>query len=261
MINFTRNRLPSGWTSSNFFGYKIYHLVGEIVMQQLKKGKYESKSVDIVREWHVGSAVGIDIGANIGLFSLQLLNSGLNKDSIIYAFEPNPLTFSRLQLTIQENSLFNNIVVYPLAVSENTELLHFSAHADISSSGDGIFDTGRAGSVKNIIIHTTTIDNFIAQLSLKRLDWIKIDVEGAELLVFQGGVNTIRTFRPKIIFEIHRDNIKPYGISTSEIFAFINNLNYKIYDTNFHELDAKELNYFVEVNKGDANYIALPANN
>ena len=258
---FTKNSLPSGWTSSNYFGYKVYHLVGEVLMQHIRRGKYESKSVNIVRKWHVGSAVGIDIGANIGLFSLQAINPEMNPDAKILAFEPNPLTFSRLQLTIEENSLSNNIVAFPLAISENTELAKFSLHSDILCSGDGIFDTGRAGLSKNIIVHVTTLDSLNNIFGLKRLDWIKIDVEGAELLVLRGGVNTIRSLRPKIIFEIHRDNIKPYGTSSNEIFTFLNSLDYKIYNTNLCELAMEELNSLVDANKGDGNYIALPLDN
>lgn len=253
-----KNTLPAGWRKSRYFGSTIYHIKDEDILKQVNNGKYEIDSIQIVKEWWTESCLGIDIGANIGLFSIQLVNETQGKQIHVYAFEPNPITFTKLQLSIIDNKLEKFITPFPIALSDKQRLTKFAIHQEKSSSGDGLIDTGRAGKTEQIIVPTTTIDNFMEVFQIERLNWIKMDVEGAELLVLRGAITSLKKYRPKIIFEIHRENIKAFGFCVEDIYAFFQETEYRIMSVDKQLLDLYSLRRYVNDNIGCGNYLAIP---
>ena len=253
-----RSKLPKGMVQSRFLDYQVYHLYDEDLFRHIKQGNYEKKNVDIVRELCVDGCVGFDIGANIGLFSLQVLNQRTHENIVIHAFEANPITFSRLQMTVQYNNLSDRIKTYPFALSNLQNLEYFALHQARSCSGDGFFDTGRAGATNSIVVQTTTIDGFVSKTGFNRLDWMKIDIEGAEFLALCGASETMTKFRPKILLEINKLNIKPYQTSLEELYDLLMQFDYEVCDTSYRKLDLQSLNQRVYHEIGDDNYLAIP---
>ena len=78
-----------------------------------------------------------------------------------------------------------------------------------------------------MIVNGITIDSFIEKESVRQVDLIKCDVEGAELLVFKGAIQTIKKWRPIVFCEIIDDYCRRYEYASTDIFNFFNNLNYK----------------------------------
>jgi len=81
--------------------------------------------------------------------------------------------------------------------------------------------------IEEISIDVDTLDNQLFEAS--RIDLIKIDVEGAELDVLKGGVNTITKFNPVVIFEYEQDASKYYNVTPKEMWEFFDEVKYSIY--------------------------------
>lgn len=251
-------KLPPNWAISRFRCFKLYHLKDEDILRQVRNGEYESDSVRIVASWHEDGAIGFDIGANIGLFLLSVLSHYSFTNGHIFAFEPNPLTFCRLQCTIEANSLANRVTVMPLALSDRHGLSQFHVHIRRSCSGDGLLETGRAESAGVILVPSATLDEVMQSLKLPRLDWVKMDIEGAELWVLQGGCQTLRDHRPRILFEAHPENLAPYGISLGSIYEYLDGQEYRVLSCDGEPLTLESFRSSVSLGS-NRNFIAQPA--
>ncbi len=144
--------------------------------------------------------VFIDVGAHVGKYSIALgrrLRRGL-----VVAIEPMPSNIKTLVEAIKLNGLGNVVVVSKAAWSTNTTLnLYIPEAGSVGGSAK------HTGSLK-IEVEAETIDSIVSRLELSRVDLIKIDVEGAEIEVIKGSINTINKYNPKIIVEVWRDNEK-----------------------------------------------------
>lgn len=163
--------------------------------------------------------VVLDIGANVGLISL-LTAKKVGKTGRVYAFEPVPDIFVRLQENIALNG-FNNIEPVPLALSSQRGM------ATISISHDGASSLFRRVSDEFIEVPTERLDDFVEREGIERVDAIKLDVEGAELHVIRGADKTIRRFKPIMMVEINPDTLKAAGTTPQELFETIVSYGYK----------------------------------
>jgi FkbM family methyltransferase len=150
-------------------------------------------------------AVILDVGANIGFIST--IFSHFNPSARIHAFEPGEKNFKYLDKNIKKNNL-KNVTPYNLACgSENyvTTFRENSAWGYIDSE----LQVDSPGS--KCLIRVTTIDQFVEDNEISRIDLIKIDVEGFEKHVFDGLSHVIEKFKPKIIFEFNTFCMLSYG--------------------------------------------------
>ena len=162
--------------------------------------------------------VVLDIGANVGLISL-LAAKKVGKTGKVYAFEPVPKIFARLQENIALNG-FNNVEPVPLALSsQKGKAMIFVAH--------GASSLFRRVSDEFVEVPTERLDDFVEQEGIERVDAIKLDVEGAELHVIRGADKTIRRFKPIMMVEINPDTLKAAGTTPQELFETIVSYGYK----------------------------------
>lgn len=139
----------------------------------------------------------LDIGANIGFFSLNMARN--HPEANIFAFEPNPKLVRILAANIEANS-FRNIVCEPVAMSDREgEALLFLSNSDMSASLETDFDSNQSPPVK---IERTTLDRFVQRMGLKPPLLLKVDVEGHERAFFAGAQQTIATYKPDMICEV-----------------------------------------------------------
>ena len=143
--------------------------------------------------------VVLDIGANIGLYSLWASKN--NGRCSIYSFEPNPDTYSRLERNIKLND-FNNIFPYQLAVASQTGLSHFRKCQNTWVSG-----ITSSEAKDTIEVKTISLDEFVNDNSIDLVDLIKIDVEGSEFSVLKGSINTLKITR-RVILEYHSKELQ-----------------------------------------------------
>lgn len=176
----------------------------------------------------------IDIGANIGLISLYMLDKFPDLD--VYAFEPSPYQHDLFEMTIKENKLADRVSLYKSAVSNENGHIKFFKHNEANCSGDGIKNTNRGGAGDFIEVKTIKLDSWWEEKNKPKIDLIKIDVEGAEFLVFQGAINLITECKPVLFFEMQESNYKFYDYDWKNILDLLEPAGYSIYTENNEKL-------------------------
>ena len=229
---------------------------GTSLIERIHRGKtYEpkltNKLVDVLKG--VQEPVFLDIGANIGLISLNLLS---NIDNLrIYAFEPGPHQYQYLSKTICDNDLSKQVKLYQEALSNKPGVTSFSVHTSKHASGDGILDTGRSGSTKLIDVKCNTLDNWWESIGLTHIDLIKIDSEGAELWILEGARNLLANSKPIICLEINNENLSPYPYNELDILGYLSGLNYILKTIDSIEVNSENIFELVELTD---DFIAMP---
>ena len=152
---------------------------------------------------HVPSdAVCLDVGANIGLYSLGL--SHLAPQGQVYAFEPSPTTYGHLQANLAANCA-TNVDACNLALGASVGTVRFHDFSFFSagsfSSDEGSLLSSESYGSESFEAAATTLDDFVADRGLDRVDVVKVDVEGAEMSVLAGAEKTLATYRPATVLE------------------------------------------------------------
>ncbi len=169
----------------------------------------------------------VDVGANIGCHCISYAN--MNPQSEVYAFEPQKKLFDILSTNIELNKL-SNVKLF------DTGLSHTDAESELASL-DSVEDKRCFGWNKGGLrigkggekIKLTTLDS----MNLPGLDFMKIDVEGAEGLVIMGAKETIKKFNPVIVFEHNYQRIEPTDVGLKYIptpFEELVKLGYKRFE-------------------------------
>lgn len=153
------------------------------------EGPYEIKKVQIVP----GDII-IDAGSNIGIFSILAAKKGAKE---VYAFEPSPYIHTFLNNNIKENNLENIIrpITYGL-YSRKSSLEFIQTEGNIGSSGFAITNETKDG--LRYYINVISLDEWIDDNNIEKVDFIKADVEGAERYLLEGAKKTIRKYHPKL---------------------------------------------------------------
>jgi FkbM family methyltransferase len=174
--------------------------------------------------------VVLDIGANYGTYT-RVLSRLVGPQGHVYAFEPAAITMQGLQRTCRLLRL-RNVSFLRVALTNQsgnaTLYTPIKAHGGYGIALAHLEHDARRPSV-NETVTTLTLDDFSAQQGLQRLDFIKCDVEGAELAVFQGAVETLQRFHPKIMAEVNQNYLDRHHHSTGELYKFMTHLGYRAF--------------------------------
>jgi FkbM family methyltransferase len=209
-------------------GLRFWLLSGDqYVSPAMATGDYEGLETAFVRQQVKRGMAVLDVGANLGWFTTHL-SLLVGKNGRVDAFEPRSDLLDLLVKTIAENRL-TNVTTHNFALgSQNSNgQMIWSAH-DINPGGTNLVSTDFAA--PEIIaqpVLVRTLDSCISH----RIDFIKIDVEGAELLVFKGAQRMLTKDRPVILVEINPSNLmRTSEISATEFGVFVEQLNYCLYE-------------------------------
>jgi FkbM family methyltransferase len=234
--------------SIKFKGIDVFYSEGTSLVQRLvKDGDYEPEVVEAIFEnmRNCSNPIFIDIGANIGLISIAVLNK-LPKTKI-FAFEPGPHQYQLLKKTIEHNNL-HTISLSPLALSNEKGITTFCIHSSNDASGDGFIDTERAGKTKKIKVETDTLDNWWHEMKKPAVDFIKMDTEGSEYYILKGAELLLKALKPKILIEINLKNIKNYPFTSEDLFQLIESIGYNVYSMRKERIDSGNREKLLEQN-------------
>lgn len=145
----------------------------------------------------------IDAGAYIGDSSLILSKFTHKK---VYAFEPVPSNYEMLMRTIELNALCN-VVPCPYALGEKTGMVQISVNDSCSTQ----FVNNAFKYKENINVNVVTLDEYVQRNNLK-VGLIKVDIEGAEQLLLQGAMETIKSQRPALLVSIYHNRSDFFSI-------------------------------------------------
>jgi FkbM family methyltransferase len=135
--------------------------------------------------------IAIDVGANLGEWAVPLARA-VGASGRVVCCEPNPVVAAALAATLRINNLGQAEVLQVAISSADGE-----GHLAIDPGDSGLSRLAAGG----IVVPLRALDSLVAEAALDRLDLIKIDVEGHEASVLAGATQTLRRFRPALIFE------------------------------------------------------------
>jgi FkbM family methyltransferase len=165
----------------------------------------------------------LDIGANFGYHTISMAHVVENSGKV-YAFEPIRVIFQQLNCNVFLNGL-TNVNTYNLAVGENTRRIsvpNIDFLGDSKNYGDTSLDYNKTDNVVGLV----KVDDF----KFDNLKFIKVDIQGMELLCLRGAKETIKKFKPVMIIEVEEFRFSKYNYTKDELFNFIkNDCEYKIY--------------------------------
>ena len=188
---------------------------------------YEAENFEFLTNSCKPGAVIIDIGAHIGLFSV-IASQITGAAGKVYAFEPAPSTYELLQKTLAINHNESVIETFQKAVGRETGKITFFVSDGQADNGNSLVNYKDDRPLHAIDVEVTSVDAFIKEKKINRLDFIKIDVEGAEYDTLQGAAETLQNLRPVCIVAIHPEPIKAKGDRLEDIYDFIISRQYKI---------------------------------
>jgi FkbM family methyltransferase len=178
--------------------------------------------------------VFFDVGAHHGWVSMWALPV-VGKEGLVYSFEPSPANLSILEWHRKSNN-FSQWAIVPKAVSDvDVEAEEFFL-VDAGDSPMNSLTTRAPGTplmsgrnMRKTTIQTISLDTFCSEVSLKP-NLVKIDVEGAELLVLRGAAKLLAESCPTIVLAVHPYWL-PTGQSSRQIFELLTGYGYTVYDS------------------------------
>jgi FkbM family methyltransferase len=188
-------------------------------LDQIENG-FEPHMVTLFRAVASDSEVILDIGANIGCTALLFGELARN----VYVFEPSPTTFRFLETNISRSGLKN---VFPYNMGLGAESGEYPlTFAPSNRSGGFVSNQTQASAghtVEKIVIRP--LDEVMKSLSISRVDFVKIDVEGFEGHVLRGAKQTLVTHRPVVALELNHWCLNAFQrTSIPEFFDFLRSM-------------------------------------
>lgn len=192
-------------------------------------GEYDPGINRIIKQYVTPGAVTMDIGANIGCYSLLMAKTA----SKVYAIEPIPRLIQNLKENIDLNKL-KNIIILPIVISDHSGILdvYYLENHPIGREGTLYRKDILAANAPSRKIQKTqskTLDEIAMENNLPKLDFIKIDVEGHEYPILLGAKESIRKYKPVIIFEYDERTWGYESVTFETAKTYFQNLDYSLY--------------------------------
>lgn len=192
----------------------------------IAEGPYEQFQAQILFTLGKSADNFLDIGANMGFYSLALatLNPNLN----VQSFEPQPRTYSYFATNVSLNKLESQVKVFNCGLGSKEDNLKMYIPA-FTGSGGGSFANlhMEEGDAEEVLVPVKTLDTLVQSNS--NIDLIKIDVEGFEFEVVEGGLELIKSGKPTIVIELLRKWMKPFGKQPQDVINLLNPLGYEVF--------------------------------
>lgn len=212
-----------------------------IPIEILNFGHYEEPLWDKFASLLNSPSVIFDIGGNIGYFSLYMANKFQN--ACFYTFEPIPKTYEYLKENLKENNT-QNINAYNMGLTNEKQTMEMFYNPK-GCGGSSLKNICEENYIEKIICEFSTLDDFVKENNITSIDVIKCDVEGAEKFVFEGGLETLKKFKPVIFTEMLRKWSAKFNYHPNDIIALLSPLGYKCFaisETTYNPIDKVDEN-------------------
>jgi len=187
-----------------------------------KRDNYDIREREIVQELAHGNC--LDIGANIGYHTLTMAKS--KKVNYVYAFEPDPMNIYNLMLNLNLNLLHHKVEVYGCAITEKTGKTNLYK-CDHNDGMHRIYPSQYC-TKEYIEVDTRRIDNILKKN--RKIDFVKLDIEGSEYGALKGMQQMLKRDHPTIMMEFHPPSIEEAGDKPEDSYNFLMEIGYTRFD-------------------------------
>jgi FkbM family methyltransferase len=185
----------TGTRRTTLFGYQIDLSLVDYIQRNVYLGTYEPRDSMLVRRYLKPGMTFLDVGANIGYYSLMAAAVAGPSGRVI-SFEPNPELHQHLQETIRSNAI-QNIVAEQAAVGDQAGWTDLFVPKERGNNTATLIANQGGSPVR---VPVVTLDEYLDQHQIARVDFLKIDVEGFEPKVIQGARSAIQAKRIGAMF-------------------------------------------------------------
>ena len=224
---------------------------GAIPITILTFGEYENQELNMINKLirYIPKGIIFDVGANLGWYTLNIKKQF--PESNIFAFEPIPQIFEKMLKNLEINGL-KDINCFNEGLYRENKFLKFYYNC-IESGASSMRDLRENEFTEEINCKVSKLDDFMIQNNILNIDFIKCDVEGSELFVYQGGLETIKKYKPIIFSEMLRKWSAKFGYHPNDIIDLFNEIGYRCFVISENEMLKKfdrvdenttETNYF-----------------
>jgi len=191
---------------------------------------YECVVLDIIRKYALNYKVFFDVGSNLGLHALVLAHS--NREARVIGFEPIPDLHAQFSANIRLNSDLKNVSALCLGVADKTDLFQFDLKLDERCRGNAsLICEAKVPEASKMWVSCYSFLDVSQKLNLWP-DFIKIDVEGAELILLNGLKDAVKNGKsaPDLLVEVHGWMYHPHEKDHSDkVLAILHEMNYFIW--------------------------------
>ena len=170
----------------------------------------------------------LDVGTNIGFYTLTLAKALQGRNYQIHCFEPNPGTFELLEKNLEANGL-PNIHLNQIGLGKEDSTFQLVFHTKNLGTAN-IYQSPAAKGGQTVEIQVRPLDDYCAEQGISGVQVIKVDIEGAELDFLKGASQTLAA-SPKLVMmmEIVEENCKRAGYTGAELFRYVKEAGFKAY--------------------------------
>ena len=219
-------------------------------IETLNFKNYEQNDADMLYSLMKDNFTIFDVGANIGWYSIGL--SKFRKNIEVFAFEPIPNTYRDLERNVILNKT-KNIHIFNYGLSDKNDDLPFYYYPECSANASSAL-MKESDNLQIIKCKVMTLDKFVKDNKIKKIDFIKCDVEGGEFFVFKGGERSIEKFKPIIFSEMLRKWSAKFGYHPNKIIKLLKEKGYLCFIVSNNKL--KEIKKITE-NTIETNFFFL----
>lgn len=195
---------------------------------------HENDSSNHILKHIDGAEIIFDIGGNIGQTALNIAKYKAEKKqpAQIISFEPYNENYEKFKYNLQLNKTIKNISIENIALGSTTNTIKIFKECVTNSGGNRVVYNEEENTEGIEETPQITLDNYVYEKGLSKIDLIKIDVEGYELEVLKGATSTLQKLRPVLLLEFDSLNLKKQGSSAKELLNFLKSIDYNYKDVN-----------------------------
>ncbi len=227
--NITYPHTPLITTVNHNFGrFEIRNLHDYIQRNIYFLGYYELRETRLTRRYLRPGDIFIDIGANIGWFTVLAANR-VGASGKVFAFEPSSRIYEHLQKNMELNP-YKNIKLQNIALSDKNDTAVLKGILNSNEGGGSIVYKYKSSDFIAETVQTLRFDEYFKDKNLQRIRLVKIDVEGAEMMVLKGmGTFLERKMCDYLIVEVSEVSLREVNSSTDEVLTLLRDCGYSLF--------------------------------
>jgi FkbM family methyltransferase len=222
--NLIRNTAVASYGLVTKFGLHRLPLADRLflALYSAYKQYLEAGPIDRLKEFVPSGSLVIDVGANVGFFSLRFAK-WVGNDGKVISIEPEDRNYDHLISALRREALLDRVNSLKAVAADAQGKMFLEINplhpADHKLSRDG---TGLA-------VNAVTLDELVQDARHLRPALVKIDVQGAEMLVLKGAANILKNAAPALFIELHEEGLFKFGTSVLAILNHLSAYGYQPY--------------------------------